>query len=253
MDEVSIVLLRNRAENRSWIDKYEINCQTYNFAPPLHASRGELSVFYANAGYVLLLLGRYKEAQEALDLGVAISPEDPSIHFELAWLYNAEQHVGDEERELKTTLSLKRYDSYYSYKLGQFYDTHGRYADARPYIDRATQLSMMPISEWYTELGWIDLKLQQPQQALIDYAKAEEAAHSRQDSDPRVFAEIAEGRASAYFQLGDRQRAFELLQEAVRRTPTNASLWQALGDLYDAVGQQQLADQAHQQARALSK
>jgi len=252
MDEVSIVLLRNRSENRPWIDKYEVNCQTHNFAPPPHASRGELSNFYANAGAILLLLGRYNEAQETLDHAVAISPENPSIHLALARLYDAQQQLGDAEREFKAALSAKRNDAAFWDDLGRFYYSHGRYADARPYILTATQLSTIPINE-YVELGHIDLELRQPHQALIDYAMAEEAVQGREDLDPESLAQISEGRAVAYLALGERQRAIELLQEAIRRTPKSARRWQALGDLYDAVGQRQLAEQAHEQARALSK
>ncbi|MFY9646730.1 MAG: tetratricopeptide repeat protein, partial [Terriglobales bacterium] len=252
MDEVSIVLLRNRSENRPWIDKYEVNCQTHNFASPPKASRGELSNFYANAGAILLLLGRYNEAEEALDHGVAISPENPSIHLALARLYEAQQQLGDAEREFKAALSVKRYDAAFWDDLGRFYYSHGRYADARPYVLTAAKLSTFPINE-YTELGHIDLELSQPRQALIDYAKAEEAAQGREDLDPEFLAQIAEGHTVAYLALGERERAIEFLQEAIRRTPKSASRWQALGDLYDAVGQQQLAEQAHEQARALSQ
>ncbi len=252
MDEVSIVLLRNRRENRPWIDKYEVNCQTLDFVPPARASRGELSNFYANAGAILLVLGRSNEAQEVLNHAVAISPENPSIHLALARLYDARQQLADAEREFKIALSLKRNDASFWDNLGRFYYSHGRYADARPYLLTATQLSTIPISE-YTELGHIDLELQQPRQSLIDYAKAEEAVQGREDLDPEILAQIAEGRAAAYFALGERQRAIELLQEAIRRTPKNAVRWQMLGDLYAAVGQPQLAEQAHQQAHALSK
>jgi len=252
MDEVSLVLLRNRSENRPWIDRYEVNCQSHNFAPPLHASRGELSNFYANAGAILLLLGRYNEAQEVLDHAVAISPESPSVHLALARLYDAKQQLGDAEREFKAALSVKKNDAAFWDGLGRFYYSHGRYADARPYILTAAQLSTIPINE-YTELGYIDLELRQPHQALIDYAKAEEAEQGREDLDPEFLAQIAEGRAVAYLALGERQRAIELLQEAIRRTPKSASRWQALGDLYDAVGRQQLAEQALEQAHALSK
>ncbi len=167
-------------------------------------------------------------------------------------MYDAQQQLGDAEREFKAALSAKGNDATFWDALGRFYDSHARFADARPYILTATQLSTIPINE-YTELGHIDLELRQPRQALIDYAKAEEAVQGREDLDPEFLAQIAEGRAVAYLALGERQRSIELLQEAIRRTPKSASRWQALGDLYDAVGQQQLAEQAHEQARALSK
>lgn len=103
----------------------------------------------------------------------------------------------------------------------------------------------------------IDSSLHQPQQALIDYAKAEEAGsrfwQGRQDLDPELFAQIAEGRAVAYFALGERQRAIDSQQEAIRKAPNTASHWDMLANLCERDGRMQLAEQARQQASALSK
>jgi hypothetical protein len=66
MDEVSMVLLRNRSENRPWIDGHTVDCQTHVFTPPPHASPMDLANFYANSGNILLRLGRLREAEEAL-------------------------------------------------------------------------------------------------------------------------------------------------------------------------------------------
>ncbi len=255
MDEVSIVLLRNRPENRSWIDKYEVNCQTHNFAPPAQASRRELSNFYANAGVVLMLLGRHDEARETLNRGVAISPDDPSIHLALAKLYEAHPQFGDVEREYKAALSLGASHGSISYDLGRFYVAHGRNAEARPLVLTAAQLSRDPLSA-YRLLGKIDLALAQPNQALADFADAEKASvgpQGQEDADPELLAQIAEGRAAAYSALGERQQAIESQQDAVRRTPENAVRWEALGVLYDSADDRRLAEQAHQQAHALSK
>lgn len=255
MDEVSIVLLRNRPENRPWIDKYEVNCRSQNFTPAPLASRRELSNFYANAGTVLFLLGRQSEAIETLVRGAALSPEDPSIHFALAQLYAAQQRPGDAEREFKVTLSLKGEDAGNWFALGRFYASHGRYADARPFVLTAIQLSATPIEE-YIQLGFIDVALQQPQEALADFAKAEETCtglHGSRDIDPEAFATMLEGRALAYFGLGERQRAIALQQEAIRKAPKNPGHWEVLAILYEKDGQMQLAEQARQQAGALPK
>ena len=252
MDEVSIVLLRNRTENRRWIDQYGVDCQTHNFAPPVRASRGDLSNFDGNAGAILLVLGRKDEARQILTQGEAISPEDPTIHLALARFYDDQQQFEKAEQEFEAAVSIKRDDAVFWSEVGRFYESHGRYAEAREYVSTAAQLSLIPANE-YTELGRIDLQLRNPQQALEDFARAEKALRGRENWDPNYFANIAEGRALAYFGMGERQRSIEFLQEALRRTPNNASRWQALGDLYDSAGQPQLAEQARDRSRALSQ
>jgi len=249
MDEVSVVLLRNRPENRPWIDRYDINCSTQSFSPPLHASRLELSNFYANTGVILVYLGRQSEAKEALERGEALSPEDAAIHLVLAQVYEAQQQAGDADREYKTALSLQRDIQDFWHEYGRFCYSQGRYADARPLIVTAAELATDPTGE-YILLGNIDLALQNPDAVLIDFAKVETAARSR---DPEVLAQIAEARAMAYFQLKDWQRAVEFQTEATRRTPEVARRWETLAHLCEATGQSQLAEQAFQRARALSK
>jgi Flp pilus assembly protein TadD len=256
MDDVSIVLLRNRSENRPWIDRDEVNCQTLAFTPPAHASRIELSNFYADAGHILVALGRYSDAMEALNHSTELAPDDPDVHFELAHLYEAQQQLENAEREYKTTLSLRgdldiSWDS-----LGRFYLSHGRYAEARPFIMHAIQLSTTPANE-YILLGVLDTYQGQPQQALKDYARAEQAGSTyyrgREEENPGLFAQIDAGRAGAYELLGEWQRAIEFQLEATRRTPDRAICWKTLGKLYDKTGQKQLAEQAYQRAIALSK
>ena len=254
LDEVSIVLLRNRSENRPWIDRYEVDCRTHNFPPPLHASRMELSNFHANAGTVLWLMGRYSEAKESLDRALVISPEDPTIHLSLAQLYEAQQQLADAEREYLAALSAGGDLESTWYAVGRFYALHGRFAEARPFAVTATQLSANPSNE-YSLLGTIDTSLRQPQKALIDYSKAEEAGKlwkGREDLNPQLFAQIAEGRAVAYAELGEWRRAIEFQQEATRITPGVAGRWRALALICEGAGQQQLAEQARQQALTLS-
>lgn len=252
MDEVSIVLLRNRPENRPWIDRYEVNCSTHQFVPPEHASRLELANFYANAGVLLVYLGRQSEAEAALDRGEAMSPEDPSIHLVLAQLYEWRQQLGDAEREFKAALSSNRDLVVVWHELGRFYYSHGRYADARPLLLTAAELSPVPTQE-YILLGNIDLALQQPQAALFDFAKVEEASRGHEQLTPEMLAQIAEARALAYFQLKDWKKAVEFQMEATRRTPQVARRWEALAQLCEATGQMGLAEQARQQALALGR
>lgn len=256
LDEVSMVLLRNRPENRQWIDRFEVNCSNHQFVPPAQASRSELTNFYDNSGTVLLSLNRTDEAMENLLRGEAVSPEDPVIHRALALIYEARQQSGDAEREFETALSLRKDQAVSWFDLGQFYFFHRRYTDARPLVLTASQLTLSPVRECLL-LGYIDLALHQPESALLDFSKAEQAIlrnwEGRQVVDPDFYAEIAEGRAQAYLASGEQQRAVESQLEALRRTPEVVSRWQALANIYDAAGRQDLAEQARQRAQALSR
>ena len=255
LDEVSIVLLRNRPENRPWIDRLEVNCSTHQFAPPTQASGRELSNFYANSGIALLSLNRVDEAMEALLRGEAISPDDPIIHRSLAIIYEARHQNRDAELEYETALSLRKDLPDGWFELGQSYFFHGRYADARPLVLTAAQLTLTPARE-YLLLGYIDLALHQPEPSLLDFSKAEEAIRywqARQNVDPDFFAQVAEGRAQAYLASGDQQRAIESQQEAIRLTPENVNRWQALASIYETAGQKELAEEARQKVQPLSQ
>ena len=255
LDETSIVLLRNRPENRPWLERFEVNCGTHQFAPPAQASSRELSNFYANSGIALLSLNRIDEAMETLLRGEAISPDDPMIHRSLAIIYEARHQSGDAEREYEAALALRKDQVDSWFELGQSYFFHGRYADARPLVSTAAQLTLTPARE-YLLLGYIDLALRQSESSLQDFAKAEEAIRywqGVQTVDPDFFAQVAEGRAQTYLASGELQRAIESQQEAIRRTPENGNRWQALANIYDSAGQKGLAEQAREKGQALGQ
>jgi tetratricopeptide (TPR) repeat protein len=225
IDDVSIVLLRNRPANQAWIDRSSVDCQSHVFAPPPHASRIELSNFYANAGYILMQLGRHDEAVESLDRAEDLTPDDPSVHYALAGFYDAVQKTGDAEEEFKTAASIYGYNETILYALGRFYVTHGRYDEALPILVRAAQISTTPANE-YCLIGALEMDKRQPEKALEYLAKAEDLGKAyfggREELNPTLFAQIAAGRAAAYAQMGDWQRAKEFQQEAIRKSPDQA-------------------------------
>src|SRR5208283_2572181 len=67
MDEVSIVFLRNRPENQRWLEPSRLECAQHEFPPPRGLSPNEMFNFDANAGAVLYVLGRNREAQSLLE------------------------------------------------------------------------------------------------------------------------------------------------------------------------------------------
>ena len=250
MDEVSIVLLRDRPENRPWIDRDLVDCQTQKFVPPAGVTAMALENFYANAGTILGILGRFDDAKGALEQADAIYPDDPSVHLALAQVFQAKSRFGETEREYKTALSLNPDAPELMLALGRFYAAQERYAEASQVVRRAAEIKPVP-SDAYAVLGWLDLGLDKPAEALKDFTRAEHSSplwQVREDLDRNLFGQIAEGRAEAYRQLGDWQHALDFQRDAIQRTPDMARLWEELANIYSAMGQNDLADKARQRA-----
>ncbi len=74
LDEVSAVFVRNRPENAAWLRRLQIDCATVQFTAPASRNRAILYNFYADAGSVLLVLGRTGEALEAFGRARRLEP-----------------------------------------------------------------------------------------------------------------------------------------------------------------------------------
>jgi tetratricopeptide (TPR) repeat protein len=96
--------------------------------------------------------------------------------------------------------------------------------------------------------------MKQPGNALkaFDEALRKSPFHAGAESLGTEFdARLAEGRASAYEQLGDLNRAISAQLEAVRLTPGVPDRWRALGELYQAAGKGDKASESLEHAAAL--
>jgi predicted Zn-dependent protease len=254
MDESSIVFLQNIPENRPWIDRLQIDCKTHEFTPPAGSSRAILAAFYANVGQIELNLGRENEAQQALEHSRALASEDPAVHMALAQIFCDQQRPSDCETELRTAVSLRTDRDEPWRRLARSYISSRRLEDARPAAWRASQLSAHPADD-YNLLGWIDLNMHADKQALADFDFAEKAAaeyREQEDDHRQLFAEIAAGRASVFAAEQDLKTAISYQQEATRRMPQSAHLWQVLADMCQEAGELQLAEQARERVRTLN-
>jgi tetratricopeptide (TPR) repeat protein len=254
MDELSIVLLRDVPENRPWIERLHVDCKAHEFAPAADSSRAALADFYANIGTIELNLGQENEAQLALEHSQALVSEDLTVHLALAQIFFDRQQPSDCERELKTAVSLRTGQDEPWRRLARFYLFYHRFEDARPAVWRASQLSTQPADD-YNLLGWIDMNLHEDKRALADFDQAEKAAavyRGQEDDHRELFGGIAAGRASVFAAERDWKAAIQYQQEATRQMPGNVRQWQALGDMFQAAGELQLAEQAREKARLLN-
>ncbi len=252
LDEVSVVLLRNRPENRPWLDRLQIDCHKQQFAlrPPF--SRADVFNFCANTGAVLFVLGQDQEALRALDRAQAIYPFDPGVHLTRAQLFQQERRFDDAEREYRAALSRKQTDVAW-YALGGLYASEQRYAEAAHAIGISTKLSFHPY-HYYLGLGSVQLALKQPQRALESFAQAEKHSPFQGAATGlgnEFYAKLEDGRAKAWNSLGELPQAIAAAQRAVQRTPDSPIRWNSLAELYHSAGEEQLSQQARQRSREL--
>jgi Tfp pilus assembly protein PilF len=255
LDEVSAVFLRDTQENRPWLDRLQMNCDTQRFQPPANLSGARLSEFLGDAGCVELTLGRVAEAQVALERSESLAPEDPSVHLALAQIYNSEQEPFPAEQEFRTAASLRRDSEITWARLGTFYLERQRFAEAQRALRTATQLGIDPATD-FALLGQIDYLLHESERALKDFDRAEAEARRagvRENDLPGLFAEIAAGRATVYFAARDWKRAISYQREATRDAPENPQMWQSLADICQSAGEPQLAAEARGRVSALTR
>ena len=249
LDEVSLVLLRRTAQNKPWLDRLALNCQTAVFIPPAQASRQNLYQFYANSGAVLYALARDREAESAWRQALALQPEDPNVHLFLAQLYQQQQRPADAEGEYRAALSLRE-SSVAWYALGRLLAMEHRYAEAEPAIATAAVMTSTPANQ-YKALGQVQLRLNQPAQALDSWRKAEQAGPSPNDPSPgaRDFRlQLDDGRAAAWLALHDAAQATGYAEQAAQLAP-DAQRWNRLADCYAAQGRSTEAEQARNRAQ----
>jgi len=259
LDDVAAVFVRNRPENAQVLDRLQIDCAKVGFEPPAtliadtsFRGRAELFHFYADAGTILYRLSRTLEAEAALDRALEIFPDEPNLLHTRGRLYEVKGKFGDAEREYQMSARLGPTDGNWA-SLGMLYFKEQRYPEATRAMLRAADSSPRP-SEYYYHLGRMYLAMKRPQEAL-DAFKAAEAKLFREPPDTRIKIEtnLAEGRAMAWADMGDLDRAVEFEREALNVTPSDPHLWTTLARFYEAQGRENLAQQARQQAAVLSR
>ncbi len=253
LDDVAAVFLRNRPENAATIERLRINCATVALAPaPGARSKAEEFEFYANAGAILYLLGRDAEAFAALNRAGQLFPDEAGVHLTRGQLFQASRRFADAEREYRAALGIRETSAAW-FTLGMLLEGEKRWPEAITALEHAARLDVYPYGT-YVRLGRMYLITSQPDAALKAFDRAEKASpfSGAASSNAEFYAQLADGRAEAYKRLGDLKRAVESAQVSVQWSPASANRWNKLADLYQASGQEQLAQQARMRAHDLS-
>jgi tetratricopeptide (TPR) repeat protein len=258
LDEVSILLVRDRPENADLLSRAMVRCDTVHFEPPPAAfgdswrARAERFNFLMNTASVYYLVSRDQEALSALQQAAQLFPDNSNLHLVTAQLFHSNNRFAEAEHEYLLATRAQPGDAVW-FALARLYNSQHRYPDAAHCIKEAIAYSQVPY-ERYRSLGHVYLTMNQPKDALAAYERAERASPFRNDSTDlgKDFnAHLAEDRARAYRASADLQNAVAQQELAVRLTPEDSAAWLTIAELYEAQGNSTGAIAARQRAAAL--
>jgi len=202
-DEVSIVLVRQRPENRDLIRRFEVSCA---IAPvphdPLPLTRSSFNE-WVDAARVLSALRRDGEPLAAIDKAISIFPDNAHARWYRGQiLYAADRH-GEAEREWQQALaltpreitpwgSLAAFQAQVWSALSELYHRQDRSSEAINALNQVIRLS----------------------------------------SDPSAKVEALANLGALYYKTGQSAEAEKQWLSAVSLAPGESAIWFSLGDLY---------------------
>jgi tetratricopeptide (TPR) repeat protein len=207
-----------------------------------------------NAGSIFYLLSRDKEAAAALEQAEQLFPDNANLHLVKGQFFSATNRSQEAEHEYLRVVGRQPSDTAW-YMLARLYSSQRRYADAVRCVKEAVPLSQVPYDR-LRALGTLYVYMNQPQDALAAFERAERKSPYREDSSDlgkQFQAQLAEGRARAYRELNDLDHAVAQQELAVTLNTGNAAWWATLADLYQAQGQAEKSVQAREKAESIQK
>ena len=225
--DVSAIIFQSKAAG---LERRPVDCQRQNLIAGAESPNNIIRYEnLANASAIYSQLGRLTEAWEAAEEAQQLYSGDMSLHFVKAQTAAAAHQLDQAEQELRRALSIKQTDAGW-YNLALLYLTEHRLPEALEALRNSAPLSSQSYARQLL-IARIFLQQQQPQAALDALAQASKSNPYGGTGAPAAAefrAQIAEGRAAAYMQLGQAQRAVELQRFAVQQTPGNARRRQVL-------------------------
>jgi tetratricopeptide (TPR) repeat protein len=129
---------------------------------------GQYSEAYLALGLLYMDLGKFDDAQAALQAANEITPTAPGGYLALGTMYNAQKKYDDAEKALTHGLELKPDVPDGQYELAKAYWATGKWQEAEPHAQKAASLApnMAPV---HVLLGNIALRKQDPTGALKEF------------------------------------------------------------------------------------
>ena len=215
-------------------------------------ARAERFNFLMNSASIYYLLARDADAYSALQQAAQLFPDNSNLHLVTAQLLQSNNRLAEAEQEYLRAIRTQPGDAAW-FALARLYNTQHRYPEALHCINEAVAYSQVPYDR-FRSMGHVYLSMNQPQDALAAYDRAERASPFRNDTTnlgKNFNARLAEDRASAYRASKDLPHAIEQQELAVRLTPEDAVAWRAMAQLYELQGNSTQAAAAREHAAEL--
>ena len=269
LDELAIVLVRRTPANQPVIDRLGVNCAIASLPGGSLGHDARSFSQWVNAASLLGVLNRQAESLAAADNAFHIFPDSARLRrIRGAALYAVGRRTEAEEEWL-AALALSRGDiasdaSVWSL-LAELYDQQGRTSDAMRAWQRTVNLatesmttSNVPLkitkARAEVRLARLYIKEDQPRAALqaLDEAVRSATPAMLKATDGRSFNfNVAQGRAAAWWALGDAQKATSFEEQAVKLDPDAPDAWSHLAKLYARQGRVDDQHRAEAHATAL--
>jgi hypothetical protein len=208
LDTHAAIFVRVKPETAALLSRLQIDCNNVRFdhPPESNGNRGRAEAFhyYLNAGYILLALGRPAEALNSLDRAGSIFSDSAFLHFARGFALQNLGRWAEAEPELIRSSEFGSESA--TLALAAQYEQLGRYADEARILAHAAERSDRPY--WlYLKLGYAQLALGQPHEALLSFDRADEESPFVGEAatlGEGFRAQVAEGRRRAQIELGQR-------------------------------------------------
>lgn len=253
LDEVGAVFVRRSPETASLIERLKADCATVPLPAVLPVGDSSRAFNqWANAASVLYAVGRNQEALAAIGNALKIFPDIGYLYFTRGHILEQTGQWKDAERDFVAATELEPNLVAPWSALAAYDQAHGRLTEAIGAWEKAARISRWPW-EPLANLGYADLMARRPEQALAAFDGAAKSLpeHAGLFVDDAFLANLAHGRARAWYRLGDLPRAIAYEEDATRLLPANAGLWRQLAGLYAAAGRNAAAAEAAARAGQL--
>ncbi len=200
------------------------------------------------------MLGRNAEAQHQLELAERIFSGSSDLHFVKGFELLNSGSLADAEQEFRSSLEIEPSDET-SRALALAYKRQARFLDASNVLAQAAKLSTQPYP-LYLELGFAQLNMDLPEQALVAFGQAEKTSPFVGEGaalGTGFNARLAEGYQQAWWRLAEMYESRGLRTEALHAQQQADSAgreqaWWKMADNYETQGLQIEASNARQQA-----
>ena len=201
LDAYGAVFLRVTPETDSFLQHHRIDCWAVPLSvPPATGSRRSQAERFRsllNAGAVLVALRRDYEALEPLQQAELIFQDNPFLHFTKGTALQDLGRFSEAEAEYLTAFSLGSDEAPHS--LARLYNKQNRHQDELRILSQAVERSARPY-RLYVALGYAQLAMDRPQDALNSFDRAEEESpyvYEAAELGQGYRTRIAEGRLRA--------------------------------------------------------